>query len=62
VQAPDENWELAEGKVTKEMIREMMPGKEDDDALIIVCGPPKMKQDVKQLLDEMGYSNYFIFN
>lgn len=62
VQAPDENWEQAEGKVTKEMIKQIMPDKEDPDSLIIVCGPPGLKEGVQKLLEEMDYKNYFIFN
>ena len=39
VQAPDENWELADGRVTKEMIENIMPPINDPESLIIVCGP-----------------------
>lgn len=61
VQAPDENWHNADGNLTAEMIEHVMPPKNDPDSLIIVCGPPKLKQDTKELLDSMGYENYFIF-
>jgi NAD(P)H-flavin reductase len=61
VQAPDENWQSADGHVNLKMIKELMPEKNEDDSLIIVCGPPKMKESVKIILDEEGYSNYFIF-
>ena len=61
VQAPDENWQLADGDVTHKMIENIMPP-DEDDSLIIVCGPPKLKEDVKKILDEMEYQNYYIFN
>ena len=48
--------------MTKDMIKEFMPDKNDDESLIIVCGPPALKESVKTLLDEMDYKNYFIFN
>ena len=62
VQAPDENWEMADGDVNEKMIEHIMPPKNAENSIIIVCGPPKLKQDVKNLLDQMGYQNYFIFN
>lgn len=60
VQSPDEQWELADGYVTASMIENIMPT--DDDSLIIVCGPDRMKMAVKEVLDNMGLTNYFIFN
>jgi len=39
VQAPDENWQLADGHVTPKMIEAIMPPKNDPDSLIIICGP-----------------------
>lgn len=34
-----------------------------DDSLIIVCGPPKLKDEMKRVMvDEMGYTNTFFFN
>ena len=62
VQAPDENWEMADGDVTQDMIEHIMPPANDPNSLIIVCGPPKLKEDVQKLLDNMGYKNYFLFN
>ena len=62
VQAPDENWQLADGKVNAKMIESLMPPKNEEDTIIIVCGPQKLKDSVKELLDEMEYTNYFIFN
>ena len=61
VQAPDENWSMGDGDVSKHMIENVMPPRNAPNSLIIVCGPPKLKEDVKALLDEMGYENYFIF-
>ena len=43
------------------MIEEFMPPKNEDESLIIVCGPPKLKQSVQGILDDMGYENYYIF-
>jgi len=64
VQNPDENWVLGSGRVTEDMIRSYMPEafQENDESLIIVCGPPKLKEAVKGILDEMEWKNYFIFN
>ena len=61
VQAPDENWQLADGNVTPKMIENIMPP-DEPDSLIIVCGPPKLKEEVKVILDSMEYENYYIFN
>jgi hypothetical protein len=34
-----------------------------DDSLIIVCGPPKLKDEMKKIIvDQMGYTNCFFFN
>ena len=44
------------------MIKNLMPPKNEEDTIIIVCGPPKLKEAVKELLDELEYTNYFIFN
>jgi len=61
VQSPDENWQLAEGYITEKMIESFMPP-DSDESLIIICGPPKLKDSVKELLDNMEYKNYFLFN
>ena len=47
VQAPDENWEMADGHVTEAMIEHIMPPKDDPDSLTIVCGPQKLKDQVR---------------
>ena len=65
VQNPDENWTLGQGRVNEAMIRSLMPEPQakggDDDSLIIICGPPKLKESVSQILDEMGWDNAFIY-
>lgn len=52
------------------MIRSLMPeplnltGEPEvpEDSVIIVCGPERLKQSVKQILDGMGWNNAFYFN
>ena len=44
------------------MIENLMPPKNDENSIIIVCGPPQLKKEVETLLKEMEYKNYFIFN
>ena len=66
VQNPDENWTLGQGRVNKEMIRSLMPepiseNREEDDSVIIVCGPPKLKESVAKIIDEIGWNNVFIY-
>ena len=39
VQAPDENWQMADGRISKDMIENIMPPIDDPESLIIVCGP-----------------------
>jgi hypothetical protein len=53
---------MADGNVTAKMIEAIMPPKDDPESLIIICGPQKLKDEVKSILDEMEYTNYFIFN
>ena len=52
---------MADGKVTSKMIENIMPP-DEPDSLIIVCGPPALKSEVKEILEEMEYKNYYIFN
>ena len=61
VQAPDENWTLGTGHITEKMIEEMMPPKNRDDSLILICGGNQLKDEVVQVLKRMDYRNYFIF-
>ena len=50
------------------MIRSYMPepfpnNSEETDSLIIVCGPPKLKDSVKSLIsEELGWKNSFIYD
>jgi NAD(P)H-flavin reductase len=53
---------MADGHVSSKMIEEFMPPKNEEDTLIIVCGPPKLKESVKKILDDMEYENYFVFS
>ena len=68
VQNPDENWTLGQGRVTEQMIRSFMPepypnDNEASDSMIIVCGPPKLKEAVGPLISEqMGWKNAFIYH
>lgn len=33
----------------------------EDDSVIIVCGPPKLKDSVAKIIEEMGWNNVFIY-
>ena len=57
VQNPDENWIQGQGRVSEEMIRAFMPEpypneNEESDSLIIVCGPPKLKESVNSIITD----------
>jgi cytochrome-b5 reductase len=61
IDTAEENWTGGVGFITKEMIKENLPGP-SDDTLILMCGPPVMCDKVlKPFLKEMGYSNEDIF-
>ena len=68
VQNPDENWTQGQGRVTDQMIRSFMPepypnDNDKSDSMIIVCGPPKLRESVGPLIsDKMGWKNAFIYN
>ena len=68
VQSPDENWIQGSGKVNDQMISALMPepfpnDNEESDSLIIVCGPPKLRDSVSQIIQEdLGWKNAFIFD
>ena len=34
---------------------------EEDDSIIIICGPPKLKESVAGIIDGMGWNNVFIY-
>ena len=68
VQNPDENWIQGSGRVSESMIRSFMPepypnDNEQSDSMIIVCGPPKLKDSVSEIITEkMGWKNAFIYH
>ena len=72
VQNPDENWIQGHGRVSEPMIRSFMPeplitsdegDRTKEDSLIIVCGPPKLRDAVKTITDEtLGWKNVFIYD
>ena len=42
---------------------EKAKSKEEEDSLIIVCGPPKLREAVGKLTTEtMGWNNVFIYD
>mmetsp|Transcript_43070 Transcript_43070/g.31447 ORF Transcript_43070/g.31447 Transcript_43070/m.31447 type:complete len:81 (+) Transcript_43070:614-856(+) len=59
VQAKDDNWNMASGKITKEMIDAFMPPSGRDDSLILVCGSKKLKEEVAPLLSQFSHCYYF---
>lgn len=52
-QAP-EGWKYGSGFVTKEVMKERLPGA-DEDARIMLCGPPGMVTAAKKGLVELGF-------
>ena len=71
VQNPDEQWTFGQGKINKEMISNLMPeplllGEDsqsgEEDSVIIVCGPPKLKESMQEIMAELGWNNAFYFN
>jgi NAD(P)H-flavin reductase len=65
VQNPDENWNQAKGRITREMIEHFMPMEYADgepDSIIMVCGPPALKDAIKSITDEMGLKNMYFYN
>lgn len=70
VQNPDENWTLATGQITKQMLESTMPeplclnseDKTKEDSVIIVCGPDGLKKAMKELFAEMKWQNVFYFD
>jgi cytochrome-b5 reductase len=63
VQNPDENWMLAKGRITSEMIQHFMPFNygATDDSLVMVCGPPELKKSIAEITAGMAL-NVFYFN
>ena len=65
VQNPDENWSYARGRVTRNMLEHFMPFDYEDqvsDSVIMVCGPPDLKNSINEITKEMGLKNVFFFN
>lgn len=68
-----EGWDGVSGYITKEVIEEHMPSPNDDDAIIMVCGPPPMVKSIAGdkkfigqgnfggILKELGYSKKNVF-
>jgi cobalamin biosynthesis Co2+ chelatase CbiK len=52
----------ATGRITAKMIENMMPPKNQDDSIILICGGDGIKKEVEEVLKEMDYRNYFVFN
>lgn len=51
----DADWKHSKGRITKEMLKTHLP-EPDDDALILICGPDPMINDlVKPGLTELGW-------
>jgi len=51
VQNPDENWHLAQGRITSAMIEHFMPqefvdDQDKHDSIIMTCGPPELKDSI----------------
>lgn len=34
---------------------------DEDNSIIIICGPPKLKESVAKITEEMGWKNTFIY-
>ena len=67
VMKPDENWAMGQGAITAKMVESFMPepncSGENDDSIIMVCGPPKFKNDLRKILeDELQWTNGFYFS
>lgn len=61
VQAPDENWTLGTGRITPKMIESLMPPQNRDDSILLICGGGSLIKEVKEVLDQMEYKNYYAF-
>ncbi|TGO13428.1 hypothetical protein BTUL_0070g00200 [Botrytis tulipae] len=51
---PSEEWKLAKGYVTKEMVKECFP-EPSDDSKVLLCGPPGLVDSMKTSLVELGW-------
>jgi rhodanese-related sulfurtransferase len=61
VQAPDENWTLGTGRITPKMIESFMPPPNREDSIVLVCGGGQLIKEVSEVMDQMGYKNYYAF-
>ena len=68
VQNPDENWTQGQGRVNELMVKSFMPepypkDNEKSDSMIIVCGPPPLRESCKTIIeDDLGWRNTFIYD
>jgi cytochrome-b5 reductase len=71
---PTEQWTGGKGFVTKEVIQEFMPGPNEPNALVAVCGPDKMVElisgpkakdksqgELSGILKELGYTSENVY-
>lgn len=65
VQNPDEQWNQAKGRITSEMLANFMPfdySVDNKESLIMVCGPPALKDSIAEIAKDMELDNVFFFN
>ena len=61
VSQPDEKTTLRKGRVTKELLEEVVPLPKDGETKVFVCGPPAMESSLvgsrkeKGILEQLGY-------
>jgi cytochrome-b5 reductase len=67
------DWDGVSGYITKEVVQAHMPGPDDKDAVIMVCGPPPMLKSIagdkpflgqgkfSGVLKELGYSKNDVY-
>lgn len=57
---PHEDWQHGKGYVNEDMIRSHLP-QPSDSSCIFFCGPKPMNKLLRELLPNLGYSNYIKF-
>jgi cytochrome-b5 reductase len=66
----DSDWKGARGRVGKELIAKYLPGPDEEDIQIFICGPPLMyntltgpreDKELSGLLKEMGYKSEQVY-
>ncbi|RLV91605.1 Plasma membrane-associated coenzyme Q6 reductase PGA3 [Spathaspora sp. JA1] len=60
VTRPTEGWTGGSGYVTKEML-EKQASKINDGNKVFICGPPEMKESLKEITEEMGWESENVF-